>query len=140
MKYNNSTHQHSAVRAIGIGFGISIILTVIFVFIAACAISTEYLEESQIGYIVMGIIACATALGAYITIRQTEEKRLPSAMAVGAAYYILLLAMGILLFDGPDGGTIVTGVLVTGCCGCVSLLALKGKKRKYGAGRKYINR
>ena len=140
MNYSNSTQPRSMSRAILTGWGMSVVITVLLAFAAAYAVSAEFLDETKIGYIIMLITGTSVALGSFITIRKVETKLLLSALAVGSAYYATMLLAGLSLFGGLKGSVVVTGILVVGCSGCVSLLSLKGKKQRYTPTQKYRNR
>ena len=121
---------------IGIGCGISLILTILGAGVVAKLISMEVLQETAIGYGAMMIILAATICGGAIAVHKVKKRMLLVSALVGAIYYTVLLAMTALFFGGQYQGMGVTAMLVLAGCGVVVLMSSREKKpRKYWKGR-----
>ena len=122
---------------IGIGCGISMILTILGAGLAAKLISAEVLRENAIGYGAMMIILISSIAGAGIAVNKVKKRMLQVSVLVGMFYYALLLAMTALFFGGKYQGMGVTALLVMAGCGVVVLMAGREKKtKKYRKGKR----
>ena len=122
---------------IGIGCGISMILTILGAGLVAKLISAEMLQETAIGYGAMMIILAASVTGSAVAVKKVKKRMLQVSLLVGAGYYALLLGMTALFFGGQYQGMGVTALLVLAGCGVVVLLAGREKKlKKFRKGRR----
>ena len=113
---------------IGIGCGISLLLTLLGAGVAAKLIADEILRETAIGYSAMAIILLASACGAAAAVGKVKKRRLQVALLVGAGYFASLLAMTALFFGGQYQGMGVTALLVLGGVAAVALVGSREKK------------
>lgn len=113
---------------IGIGCGISMILTLLGAGVVAKMISEEILEETAIGYGAMAIILLSSILGSVIAVNKVKKRKLQVSLLVGGGYFLLLLVMTALFFGGQYQGMGVTALLVFAGSGTVILLESREKK------------
>ena len=124
---------------IGIGCGISMLLTVLGAGIAAKMIADEVLRETAIGYSAMTIVLIASSIGSLLAIRKVKRRKLQVSMLVGAVYFVSLMAMTALLFGGQYQGMGVTALLVDAGSGAVALLGSRERKpAKFRKGRRKV--
>ena len=122
---------------IGIGCGISMILTILGAGTVAKLISDEILRETAIGYGAMGIVLLASVCGAAIAANKVKKRRLQVSLLVGTGYFLMLFAMTALFFGGQYQGIGVTALLVLAGTGTVVLLGSREKKSgKFRKGRR----
>lgn len=95
--------------------------------IGAVFITNEYLALNTEGTIGLFIQFCSVLLGAILSAYIVHERKVTSCIAVGAAYYVILLILGILLFDGLTGA--ISGGLLAATCGCAAAIFLCGRKK-----------
>ena len=113
---------------IGIGCGISLLLTLLGAGTAAKLIADEVLQETAIGYGAMVIILLASISGSWIAVKKVKKRRLQVAMLVGVGYFASLLATTALFFGGQYQGMGVTALLVLAGTGTVVLMGSREKK------------
>ena len=123
---------------IGIGCGISMLVTILGSAMVAKLISAEVLREMAIGYSAMVIILVASAMGTGIAVKKVKKKMLQVSVLVGLTYFCMLLAMTALLFGGHYQGMGVTALLILAGCGFTVLML--GRERKTVKFRKYRRR
>ena len=127
----------SVPMGIGIGCGISMILTLLGSGVVAKMIAEEILQETAIGYGAMVILLLSSILGSAIAVNKVKKRKLQVSLAVGAGYFLLLLAMTALFFGGQYQGMWVTALLVFAGSGTVTLLETREKKSvKFRKGRR----
>ena len=115
---------------IGVGCGISMLVTILGSALVAKLISLEVLQEMAIGYGAMAIILVASTLGALTAVKKVKKRMLQVSALVGFVYYGLLLAMTACLFGGQYQGLGVTALLVLAGCGLVALILSREQKPK----------
>lgn len=131
-----STHRIIGKLPSGIGIGIAVCLvcTVVMAAIGASLLSSERIGEENAGYITVISIFLSSICGSLVAIWVTNEKRMPVCIAVGAGYFLSLLAMTALFFGGAYGGVGESGAVILAGTLSVVLLGLKSnnmhKKRR----------
>ena len=115
---------------VGIGCGISMILTILGAAVVAKLISAEILKETAVGYGAMMIILTATICGGAVAVNKVKKRILQVSILVGGVYFVLLMAMTALFFGGQYQGMGVTALLILGGSGVVILMAGRKKKSK----------
>lgn len=113
---------------VGIGCGITMILTLLGAGVVAKLIAEEILQETAIGYGAMATILLASICGSMIAVNKVKKRKLQVSLMVGAGYFLLLLAMTALFFGGQYQGMGVTALLVFAGSGTVILLETREKK------------
>ncbi len=127
---------------IGIALGTvaALIVTMLGAALLSWLISTEKIAQQGMGYGVMIIIFLASAAGAAIAVRLVGRQRMIVCLVVAAAYFLLLLSVTALFFDGQYQGVGVTGLLMLGGSLFVGLLGLRGDNKRAGKKHKIRNR
>ena len=121
---------------VGIGGGISLLLTAVGACVVAKLISAAVIQENAIGYGAMMIILASSIGGSAIAVNKVKKRMLQVCALVGILYYVMLLAMTAVFFGGQYQGMGVTALLILAGCGAVILIAGRQRKpKKYGKGR-----
>lgn len=128
MKQNRMSTKLTAVRRFSIGVLISWIVAIGICMIGAAMITAGTIGESAGGYCSMLAILIGSMLGGLFTIKREEGKALLQSLLQGGLFYISLLCVGVLLFEGALHGAGVTGMLAI--CGNIAALLLKGKEKR----------
>lgn len=120
----------SMAGGIAVGWGISVLATLLGAMIVAYLLSREMMQMSAVGYGTMIILLGASAAGAALASRCIRRKRLVVCLLSGGIYYVTLLAMTALFFGGQFEGIGVTCLVVMGGSLAVGLMGLKGNSRR----------
>lgn len=113
-----------------LGGGIALAVCCVFLFFAALAISTGWLSETTIHQLTVTGCILGTASGALFAIRRSRSRTLLIGLAVAVVFVLLLLTVGILVFEGMSveqgGFSLILGSL----CGGSAVGLIGGKKTK----------
>ena len=140
MKIQGRSNGTEIAIGAGIGAGGSMLATLVLTAMAANLMNRETVGEQSLDALTAGILVLSGAVGALIAWGVTGHHRLPVCTLSGAVYYLVLLGVNALLFDGAYHAVAVTAVAILGGCGAVALLGLKeGRKRYHGRSRKSTN-
>lgn len=128
---------------VGIGAVTALGWTLVGSAVLAKLIELEKLPETAVGYGAMVILLTASFLGAVIAYHKVKKHRAQVSLLTGAAYYLTLLAMTALFFDGQYTGMGVTALVILAGSGGAVLLGLQkgsgGSRRSYTkASRKIV--
>ncbi len=118
--------------AIGIGTGISFLITLAGAAILAAMIEQGTVAQNGIGAGAMVILVVGAALGALVANLLCPGKRLAVCGLTALGYYLSLLAMTALIFGGQYEGMGVTALMILLGAALTLLPALMGKGRKKG--------
>ena len=115
-------------RAVILGAMVSLAAT-----LAACAawarlLDGEFLGEESVGYGVAIIVIFSTWLGTMTAIRKRKGERLLTALAVGLVYFLILLLVNLVFYNGEYAGVPVTVLLIFGGS-FLAVLTAPGEKR-----------
>ena len=116
-------------KVIGISLIVSVITSVLGVFVAAYLINKEIVVQENAGVAVMLVLLLSSAAGAITAINIAKRKRLQMSLLSGASYYLLLLSMTALFFGGEYNGVITTGTTIMAGCGIVAIGNMFANKR-----------
>lgn len=102
-------------------------------FVMAAALTQMILsgnmEETSAGIGAMVILGISAAVDALVSALVSKKRWLQVCLGAGGLYFVTLLAMGGILFEGSFSGA-GTGLIVTICASAgVGLFALKGENR-----------
>ena len=122
--------------AVMIGLGCCVLTTAILTVIAAYFISGEILAEQNLSYCAMAILFVSSLSGAWMSVKYAKEKRIITGMVTGAVYYLCLIAVTALFFEGRYQGLSETALLIFGGVGIVILMGLRPQKQTYSRRRK----
>ena len=91
-------------------------------------ILSETLAETSTGIGVMVVLSLSAAVDALVSALIAKQRWLQVCVGAGGAYYLTMLGLGILLFEGTFEG-VLSGLMATvGASTMVGLFALKGEK------------
>jgi len=114
------TNQKGSGRAASIpvstAFGVlaAVVWTWVTAMITAKMIEIESIDESMIGYCSMGILLTSGMIGSWIAYKKAKHHRIQVSALTAAGYYLSLLAITALFFDGQYTGMGVTALLIAG--------------------------
>ena len=132
MKQNGRMKGASVVGGLTVGAVTSVAVTLCCAVVGAAMISTGKIGENVTGYISIGILLLATLIGTLTGTGRVHGKKLYSGLAIAAIYFILLLSMTALFFDGQyERVTVTSIVLILGAIGGAYLRKGKGSKGNY---------
>ena len=131
--------QAGAGRSIPAGLGIGILVSIAITILSAAAIAwlvaSEKIGEGSMDFLSGVIHVAAAALGAWIASALTKKMRLQVCLLTGLGYYLALLGVTALLFEGQYSGMGVTALLIAVGCVSIALLPTKNaslfKKKKH---------
>lgn len=111
---------------------VALAVTLLALLVGACLISAGILSENAMGGLVTASCVIGALLGGLLAVRWVGSKPLPVGLGTGAILFLLLLSIGLLLYDGASlaqGG--VRLALACACGGALAgVLGSRKKKRK----------
>ena len=116
-------------KGIGIGLALSIATTILGTIICAWLLSTGKIQEGSIGYIAAGLILLSSILAATVSVKIIKQKRLVICLIDGAAYFLLLLSINAIFYQGMYSGVGENGLLILAGVISVALLGVKGQNK-----------
>lgn len=122
------------VTGVLLGSGVSLLLTLVCALAVAWLIDREILEELNVGYGIMLVLALSSVSGAWMAAMLVKRQRLPVTMITGGLYLLWLLGIGILCFGGQLQGVVPTTLLVLGCCLATALVGNRKKGNRISVG------
>ena len=125
------------VKHIIIGVVLAIILTILMSAISAIFLDNESIGLNLIPYISVIIWLVSGFVSAFCAGYAGEGNWILRSIIATGIYYVILLGVGILLFDGVDGDVVVG--LIAGVIGFVLALFAISRKRKMPMNRKLKN-
>lgn len=137
------TAKHKTVRMLSapagtaLGLLTSLAVTVVGAAVCAALMSSERIGQSAMGICAIATVIAASVLGALVTVGNIKRMRLQMCLLSGGCYYLLLLGLTALLFDGSYTGlgSTALGVLLGS-----GIVAAMGAMPKKGSGVKGRNR
>ena len=118
---------------LAIGTLLSIVITISGAMIIAALLNTEKVGEGSTGFLTMIIHGISSISGAWAAMALVKRLRLQICILTGVCYYLILLGMTALFFDGQYSGLGLTALIVLLGCGFVAFFPTKnrirGKKR-----------
>ncbi len=130
----NTGRALSMPKGLAWGAATSLAITIAGTAFVSRLIHSETIEESAIGYAVMGMLLLGAYLGALVAINKIKRQRLAVCMISGGIYLVMLLGITALFFGGQYEAVGVTACLIFGG----SFLAVLSEKRpgRRGKGRR----
>lgn len=122
------------------GAAYSLITTMMLCAVTAYAVNKSYLQEKDIGYVIMLLLIVASYVGARKSYHKINRQKLKISLISGLLYMLQLLMITALFFGGQYRAVPETALLIL--CGSV-LAAMRGnpvKKRKHSQKIKYRHR
>ena len=99
---------------VALGMGTALLVTLAGAGVLAWLIAGERLAESTMGYGCAAVLLLSSAAGAWTASALVGHQRMAVCLLAGLGYYLLLLGMTALLFDGRYQGLGVTALVVLG--------------------------
>ena len=122
---------------IGVGTGISMVLTLGMSAVLAAMVLSGNAGENAVGFGAIVILLVSAFCGSFVSAAVVKHRRLLVCALTGAAYYITLLCCTALFFDGQYSGMGVAGLVILAGVGISAMLGLVGENRGAGRRRKY---
>ena len=119
---------------IAIGTLISLVVSIIGAAVSAWLVSSEKMGEGGIGYAALVVVALAAVSGAWFSTSMIRRLRLQMCLLSGGCYFLCLLAMTALFFEGQYRG--IGSVLIAILCGCGIVALAPRTKSQYKSKRK----
>lgn len=119
------------------GLGISAVITIALTGAFAGLVSGQVMEECNLVYAALGIVMLSSFLGAGAAGGRGQAA---DQFAVGLLYWMVLLTINAILFDGELDGLWPTLVAIIGGCGAALLVLHSGSHTHKHRRRKYRNR
>ena len=124
----------SYMKGIGIGVVAAILITMILSTLVTFLIINENIDAYSMGYYAFGIVLIASFIGCVISGKLIMERVAILSGAVALVYLLMIVAIGVLFFDGSVAGvwTRLVAVAISGVVSCAFCIRGKrnGKKRK----------
>lgn len=117
------------VKGIGLSLLASIFVTIIGAVVGAWLLSAEKIAMENARFITVVILLLSSIFGALLAVSVIKEKRVPVCLISGAAYFLSMLAITALFFEGTYSGVGESALVVFAGVFSVALLGLKGEKR-----------
>ena len=118
--------------AAGIGFGVLTGLGVALLgaMLGAFLISGGKMGEDAVDLMALTVTGVAAMAGAWLAVMVAKEKRMQVCLLTGLGFYLALLSLTALFFEGQYQGLGLSAILIGLCSGVVGLLSAKGRKSK----------
>lgn len=113
-KKNMSKQEKTIPVGIGIGVGISVISSLVIAAILAAMIASGRISPSSQSYGTLILLMASSIIGSAVSAMQIKSKRMIICLATALCYFLVLLCITALFFDGMYQGVPVTGLVVMG--------------------------
>ena len=121
-----------AMTGVLLGGGLALVVFLLFLLICSVGISGGWLQEGLMYQ--MAVVSCVIGgfAGAMTAVRRCGSRALIVGLAVGAVFFLLLLTVGVLLFESMSLEAGGLGLLCGGLCGgaAAGLMGSKPKKKR----------
>lgn len=111
------------------------VITILGCAVLAKVIQQEWIMESSMGIAVMALMMFASILGGMVATATRKETRALSCMGAGGCYFLQLLLITAIFFEGSYTGISVTALVIFGGSAVAFLVGIRENK---GRGRKKI--
>ena len=125
---------------IAIGCCTSLAVTLLGALFAAVLLNEDQMKMNSVGYFVMVVTLMSVAAGSVVSAKLVKRLKLPVGLASGAAYFLALLGITALFFEGQYQGVWVTVLLITGGSMSTLLIGLREKRTNTKRRKKMVNR
>ena len=131
MKHLKTHKEYNIFAGVGIGIVLSILVMLGFGAIGAWLISDEKMDITFISWIAIIIQAAGGFIGTFVSLLLVKEKLAVTTGINIAVLSLILLCVGMLVFDGISAG-ILTGIASIAVGGAVAcIIRLKPKSGKF---------
>ena len=129
---DQGTRLVRAMTNILLGGVVALAVCLMFLFLCSIGISGGWLQEGLMYQ--MAVVSCVIGgfAGAMTAVRRCGSRALIVGLAVGAVFFLLLLTLGVLLFESMSLEAGGLGLLCGGLCGgaAAGLMGSKPKKKR----------
>lgn len=129
---DQGTRLVRAMTNILLGGVVALAVCLMFLFLCSIGISGGWLQEGLMYQ--MAVVSCVIGgfAGAMTAVRRCGSRALIVGLAVGAGFFLLLLTVGVLLFESMSLEAGGLGLLCGGLCGgaAAGLMGSKPKKKR----------
>ena len=129
---DQGTRLVRAMTNILLGGVVALAVCLMFLFLSSIGISGGWLQEGLMYQ--MAVVSCVIGgfAGAMTAVRRCGSRALIVGLAVGAVFFLLLLTVGVLLFESMSLEAGGLGLLCGGLCGgaAAGLMGSKPKKKR----------
>ena len=129
---DQGTRLVRAMTNILLGGVVALAVCLMFLFLCSIGISGGWLQEGLMYQ--MAVVSCVIGgfAGAMTAVRRCGSRALIVGLAVGAVFFLLLLTVGVLLFESMSLEASGLGLLCGGLCGgaAAGLMGSKPKKKR----------
>lgn len=129
---DQGTRLVRAMTNILLGGVVALAVCLMFLFLCSIGISGGWLQEGLMYQ--MAVVSCVIGgfAGAMTAVRRCGSRALIVGLAVGAVFFLLLLTVGVLLFESMSLEAGGLGLLCGGLCGgaAAGLMGSKSKKKR----------
>ena len=129
---DQGTRLVRAMTNILLGGVVALAVCLMFLFLCSIGISGGWLQEGLMYQ--MAVVSCVIGgfAGAMTAVRRGGSRALIVGLAVGAVFFLLLLTVGVLLFESMSLEAGGLGLLCGGLCGgaAAGLMGSKPKKKR----------
>ena len=129
---DQGTRLVRAMTNILLGGVVALAVCLMFLFLCSIGISGGWLQEGLMYQ--MAVVSCVIGgfAGAMTAVRRCGSRALIEGLAVGAVFFLLLLTVGVLLFESMSLEAGGLGLLCGGLCGgaAAGLMGSKPKKKR----------
>ena len=132
MALNKKDSSKVSAMAVGIIIGVlvSVLISLVASVILAGLIGAEKMSMGAVEYGSAVILMMASAAGSFTACRKVNHHRTQVCLMTGGAYYLLLLAITSVFYEGKFQGLGITAVSVILGCAVVALLGIRDKKTR----------
>ena len=123
---------------IGVGLLLSLIITVLAAILIAMMIIGERMEPSHIYFGSAATLLLASFIGALYVVLTMSEKRLLFSTISGVVYFLVLICITLVFFDGMFTNVWQALILVTGGSISAGVIKMNSKKTRYRKWRKHM--
>lgn len=115
------------------GTVISVLVTVVCAGVVSALIHRELLSENSVGYAALVLLMVSAYLGALMACKSGQGIKLMISAVSGLSYFLLLIGMTALFFEGKYTGIGVTAMVIF----CGAALAAFPKKEHKRVGKRH---
>lgn len=113
------------------GLIIALLITMLLAGVTAILIAGEKIGEDKALYGSAASLLLGAALGGFCAARVIGEKKMIVSLIHGAVYYVIMLCVTAVFFEGRYENIWITGLLILGASISVGLLGKQSKKVTY---------
>lgn len=130
MKNITNTNPREFVIAGLIGIGASLLVMMAMLVVISTLVYRGTIEENMHHYMCALILTASSFVGSMISARVMGAHKIVVSFICGALYWIVLVVINILLFEGRFDKILPTSLLIMGSCLGAGLVCLRTNNRK----------